>query len=174
MVPGKSLKRRAYGKSKSSFLSKIGQKWATSAGDLDAGLFVREDFTNFYGGNPGLDQSLGEGVAIGSGDEETSGGLRIVEDGAKVFGDVRVIFHQAFGEGAVVVEASGDVSGVDAVEGAGKEWNISGVDLHGHIGGQEDFAGVANEAEAGDVGHGVDCERKVPRLAVAYAPARSG
>ena len=84
--------------------------------------------------------------------------MRVVEDGAEVFRDAGIVFDQAFGEGAVVVETSGDVARVDAVERAWEDRNSAGVDSDGDVGGQQDFSGVADEAEAGDVGHGVDGE----------------
>ncbi len=52
---------------------------------------------------------------------------------------------------------SGSLAGV--VEGAGEEAEGRGVDLEGDAGGEGHFAGVAEEAEAGDVGAAVTSSR---------------
>ena len=59
-------------------------------------------------------------------DEQASGGLRVVQDCAKVFGDFGVIFDCAFGEIAVVIQAAGDVALGYALESALEEGNRAG------------------------------------------------
>ena len=87
---------------------------------LDFGFLIGEDFADLDGGDSRLNERFGEGLALRRADEEASGGLGVVEEGAEVVGDLGIVFDEAFGEVAVVGEASGNVSGVDAVEGAGK------------------------------------------------------
>jgi len=87
-------------------------------GDADLWLGVGEYFTDLDSGNACLIECSRESFAFGSADQEASGGLRVVEYCAEIFGDLLVVFDHAFGEGTIVVETSGDVSGVDAVQGA--------------------------------------------------------
>ena len=119
---------------------------------VDARFPVGFYLADLDGWDSSLVQGMGQGFAFGGGDQETSGGLGIVEDGAEVFGNLLVVFDQAFGEVAVVGQASGDVAGVDAVQCAGQEGNFGRFDCDGHVGGQDDFSGVADQAEAGDIG----------------------
>ncbi len=62
------------------------------------------------------------------------------------------------GELAIVVEAARDCALLGIVEGSGEEWDTSGVDFERDVGGESHLAGMAKEAEAGDVGAGVDGE----------------
>jgi len=82
--------------------------------------------------------------------------LGVEENCAEIFGDSGVVFDEAFGEVAVVGEASGDVVGADAGEGSVEERDCVRVQVDGDVGGEEDFAGVSDQAEAGDVGQGMD------------------
>ena len=123
---------------------------------MDAGLGVGEDFADLDSGYSGCVQGLRQGLAFGRADQEASGGLRVVEDGAEIIGDLCVVFDQAFGEGSVVVKASGDVAGVDAVEGPIEDSDFAGRECGRDIRGKKDLAQVTDEAEAGDIGHGVD------------------
>jgi len=83
---------------------------------VDARFPVGFYLADLDGWDSSLVQGMGQGFAFGGGDQETSGGLGIVEDGAEVFGNLLVVFDQAFGEVAVVGQASGDVAGVDTLE----------------------------------------------------------
>jgi hypothetical protein len=81
----------------------------------DAGVGVGEDLADCDGGDAGGIEGPDEGVGVGSGDEKAAGGLGIVKDGAEVVRDSRVVFDEAFGEVAVVTQASRDVADADAI-----------------------------------------------------------
>ena len=52
--------------------------------------------------------------------------MGIIEDCAEVIRNLLVVFDQALCEGAVVIETSGDVAGMDAVECAFEDGNFGG------------------------------------------------
>src|SRR3954464_5275446 len=65
--------------------------------DADAGFGVGEDFADLDGGDSGLVKSACHVFAFGRADQQTTGGLGVVEDGAEVFWYVGIVFDEAFG-----------------------------------------------------------------------------
>ncbi len=95
--------------------------------------------------------------------------MRIEEDCLEFLGNPLFVADYAFGEIAVVFQAARDVAGADAVERAFEQRDSADVEAQGDIRGQSHFAGVADQAEAGDVGQGVDWSLVVGRWPLAEA-----
>src|SRR5215469_12233326 len=97
--------------------------------DRDLRLGERQDFAKLEGGNSGIVQLGRQGDAVvGHRNQQASRGLRVIEKSPDFFGYVVVVADHALGEGAVVVEASGDVAGANAFESAGQQPNPASVD----------------------------------------------
>ncbi len=77
------------------------------------------------------------------------------------------VFDDAFGEFAIGPESAGDVAGADAVEGAFEQRDVAGVEMRETFSEASSISrSVADEAEAGDVGEGVDGKPVVRRSVV--------
>ena len=100
-------------------------------------------------------------------DQQSSGGLRIKQDCLQLLGNCFVVAHHAFGKIAVVFQAAGDVAGANAIQRAFEHGDLIDVEVQRDIRGQGHLAGVADQAEAGDVGQGVDGSLVVGRWPLA-------
>src|ERR1700686_2991785 len=121
---------------------------------------MRYHLTNFDGGDAGVPESTGEraGILGGNRDQQASGGLRVEEKRADVGGNRRIVVNQVFGKVAIGYESAGNVAGADAIERAFEQGNVGGFEYEADVRGKCHFAGVADQAETGDVGKGVDGE----------------
>ena len=86
--------------------------------NADEWLGALEHFADLHGGNSSFIERFQQPLAVGSCDQQTSGGLRVEQQAAHVFGNGCVIFHQAFGEVTIVFEAAGDIAGAHAFQRA--------------------------------------------------------
>ena len=99
--------------------------------------------------------------------KQSTCGLRIEEDCLQILGNSLFVADYAFREVAVVFQASGNVAGADAVERAFDQRDLLDVEVEGDVRGESHFAGVADQAEAGDVGQGMDWSLVVGRWPLA-------
>ena len=91
-------------------------------------------------------------------DEKAAGGLRIEENILNVGGD-RIRNVTGFGEKVAIARQTTRTKTRAAVfQRAWQDWNFSMIELNGNVTGFCDFAGVADEAEAGDVRHRINSE----------------
>src|SRR3984957_1982767 len=79
-----------------------------------------------------------------------------MEEVAEFFRDVWGEYGAAFDELAIIFQASGEEAGAGVFDRAGKIFEASVVETEGNATGDCHFAGVAEDAEAGDVGDGVE------------------
>src|SRR4029077_20206153 len=96
------------------------------------------------------------GLIGGNREQQASGGLRVEEQRADVGRNRRIVFDQAFGKVAIGDESAGNVAGADAIERAFEHGNVGGLEYKADVRGKRHFASVADQAETGDVGKGVD------------------
>ena len=99
-----------------------------SGNDSNCGLFRRQHLADFYRRNACLIEGLLQALGIGTGhrDEESARGLGVEENGANVVRHGVIEGNDAFREIAIGIEASGDVSGLNAFESAGKQRDARG------------------------------------------------
>src|ERR1022692_286855 len=146
---------------------KRARTWGTALiDDFDQGLFLRDDLADFYGGNSSGMQGAGQGrcIIFGNRDQKASSGLRVEEKSADVFWNGRIVLDQAFGKVAVGLEAARNVTGADALQRAFQHRYRGGLEDQTDVRGEGHFAGVADQAEAGNVGQGMDLKGAARRL----------
>ena len=85
-----------------------------------------ENLTNPHGGNFGISQSGEQLSALCGRDQQTSGGLGIVQDCAEVLGYLGIVFDGAFRELAVIFQASGDMAFSHTFEGTFEQRDCAG------------------------------------------------
>jgi hypothetical protein len=116
----------------------VGNAKAFLAVDADGWLGGRQSLADFDCRNSGGVQCFDQRFAgvRGDCDQQASGGLGIEEDGSNFVGNSGLVFDQTFGEVAIGFEASGDVAGPDAVEGAVENGDAAGVKTQRDIRGE--------------------------------------
>ncbi len=98
------------------------------------------------------------GIFDGESDQEATAGLRVIEQGEHVGRDRSFRVDIDRGVVAIVVETAGDRAGGNCGKGSWQGGDEAGIDFEGKPRGESHFAGVSEEAEAGDVGAAVDIE----------------
>ena len=98
------------------------------------------------------------GILLGEGDQEAAASLRVVEQGEHLGSNrsFRVDIDRSII--SIVVETAGDCVGGDGFDGSWQGGDEAGIDFEGKAGSERHFAGMTEEAEAGDVGAAVDVE----------------
>ena len=121
---------------------------------------MRQDFADFNGTDSGIVEGAAEFgcVFVRNRDQQTAGSLRIKEKSLQIIADCAVVSDLALGEFAVGFEASGNVAGADAFQRAFEHRDPAGVDDQADVRGESHLARMADQAEAGDVGEGMDRE----------------
>jgi len=126
---------------------------------VDRGFLGREDFADSGGVGDAVGAKFsdeGIGVLGRDGDQQAAGGLRVKEKRAALGGDIAFVVHHTFGEFAVGFESAGDELGTNTFDGSGEKRDFIRQDAQADRGAKGHFAGVPDDAEAGDVGDGVD------------------
>jgi len=117
----------------------------------------------FHGADDsGIDVAICEGgdgfigVRGRDGDEKAAGRLRIDDESAEFVGNGRCEIGAAFDELAIVLHAGGEKAGAGGVDRSIEIGDFFVIELDGDAAADGHFAGVAEEAEAGDVCDRVD------------------
>src|SRR5690348_10941983 len=116
----------------------------------DAADLSREDMVAFER------SAKGRGGFGCDGDEKAAGGLRVKEESAEVFGHGSGKFDAAFEEFAIVFQSACKEAASRGFECAGEERNFGVVQTQRHLAARSHLAGVPENAEARDVGDGVN------------------
>src|ERR1035437_3798681 len=91
-------------------------------------------------------------------DEQSSRRLRIEEQGANLFWDGGVVLEATLSEGAVRLQAAGNVTGANALHCAVQQGHTRGMDAQANARADGHLSRVADQSEAGDVRHAVHLE----------------
>ena len=126
--------------------------------DVNEGRALGYDFADLGGGDLAALKfgAEGGGVFWGDGDEEAAGCLRVEEEGAGIFVNIRGKFDAACDEFAIAFKAAGEKAAASRIARAGEQGDLRVVDAQGNGAARGHLARVAEKAEAGDVGDGVN------------------
>jgi len=129
-----------------------------SSKDLDQRRALGEDFADLGGGDLAALKlgAEGGGVFWGNGDEEAARSLRVEEEGAGIFIDGGGKFDAGFDEFAIAFEAASEKAAVGCFARSRQARDLCMVDAKRNAAASGHFARVAEEAETGDVGDGVN------------------
>lgn len=126
--------------------------------NVDGGFVGGVNFADSGGVEDAVGAEVGdEGVGVlgRDRDQQAARCLRVKEKCAALGGDIAFVVHHAFGEFAVGLESAGDELGADTFDGSGKKHDSLGEEAQADRRTEGHFAGVTDDAETGDVGHGV-------------------
>ena len=95
------------------------------------------------------------GLGGRDGDQQAAGRLRVEQNGAQLLGHGRRVFDHALGEVAIGLQSARDHAGANAFQRTAEQRHLGGADLKRDVAGHRQLARMADQSEAGDVGHAV-------------------